>query len=1349
MHEPSSLIFSAKTSRKDDLPVLTDSQMKQRFYEDYVCDLTKEEDLKFQDKMQSIIKRLNPDHDFENEPIEFVLDQRDMDNAYYINLEGKHIIGITKSMIKEESLLHLVIGHEYGHLRSRVKGIEKNSKAEEAFSDLHLLSRLEELGLDATVAERFFTSEKPFSLDTVLLMSIADVHPLNSSRQGLIESALGVISSNFGGLNAEESRLKANSPEHKEFSNFINQSWQKTIDFNEANHAEIQLNRVDEILSQTRSLSKILFNKSLSTEKHKETISQICIHIDRIKRKDVQNPELTKKYSEVKDELNSIIEHIASNYDRLYGSDDSKAVNFLYEKSLEMNFHLNSSFDILGLREDVRSFVEAKDPEAIKKHARDIQNKITHSKAFFATRLEHLQQDSFATEDSAIAFRRGEFSPAWEDHIKSNDELVMKTLVNLGVFDNRLIDYFGIIDYARASDQIICTSSRLGDAMIVDYPDENGEIKYRDHIIFNLEFQEIVFYEISVQREDQLKKMTHDLTAEIFEAGFATKKQLEDLKTLSSIDIMHAYSVDSGDLREAVKKTPVIPGLSHAEQNLDLFFELIEKSESLQLLDDAHEDITNKLQELLNSENIDTYKEMLTRLIAKSEGQHQLRFVLSQSILDNPNIWTNLEEKAQFLNKVSIFSLDGEDTQDWHNLSHGLSLEINYDNGWLVQIREAFNQDDVEDLDGLKDRLKIITNLTQGALEDNTFSASWACSEICECLDLLDSTEDVNLVELVMSLPKGALRQNERFRSHVMDLLSDYDFSETKLEDRLNFLEIISSENLIEDPTIEDKIISRGIEQIDDISDINERLINIERFYATSATDWPGLRSKLNSKWVQTVEEISKGDDDLVYDLASKASKKLSQRDFNSLSSLLADKINSQEELSNKLGALANEGIIDTAVNAGQKTVGIIETIKHIANVDVGVRDAITDLLHDNTTKNRRRLEANLTRAVDRQQGYISVQAMMNSDQSGSKKSLKDFLQENQHTKDRLFEVFHNNFWNSPLYARAGILKEIMLPYQADEDMKEQFFWGTARYVIDKLVDSDDPSAKDTRNTLVNFCKVLSHRERPLFISAVLAAAEQTKGLAGEDATGKRLATLFSMMGPAWIKLGQAIHSFDKTPENIREGMEMMKLDVDAPTRWDLFKHIKKTIPHELRNKIVNVGERLGSASYYYVYKVTHDDGKDYALALLKPHAKNRSEHGFKQMSGLISEKKSNGEDSTYLSSLEGLVNQSKQMAKVETDNANVAFQEQVAIENNAETTVKVNGQAFEIDVARNIITGDGFRLMELAQGQTFNEIDKSNDPEFYKNFGLGYHTLELTNILSGNYFDEDRHGGQLKLTEN
>lgn len=69
-------------------------------------------------------------------------------------------------------------------------------------------------------------------------------------------------------------------------------------------------------------------------------------------------------------------------------------------------------------------------------------------------------------------------------------------------------------------------------------------------------------------------------------------------------------------------------------------------------------------------------------------------------------------------------------------------------------------------------------------------------------------------------------------------------------------------------------------------------------------------------------------------------------------------------------------------------------------------------------------------------------------------------------------------------------------------------------------------------------------------------------------------------MGPAEVKLEQAIHSHPKTPDELTDDMGSLKDSADIPDRWKHFDMPDKTLPAQVRVKVDRLGRALGSGSY-------------------------------------------------------------------------------------------------------------------------------------------------------------------------
>lgn len=352
-------------------------------------------------------------------------------------------------------------------------------------------------------------------------------------------------------------------------------------------------------------------------------------------------------------------------------------------------------------------------------------------------------------------------------------------------------------------------------------------------------------------------------------------------------------------------------------------------------------------------------------------------------------------------------------------------------------------------------------------------------------------------------------------------------------------------------------------------------------------------------------------------------------------------------------------------------------------------------------------------------------------------------------------KILYENFWSAPLEARAVIIARMLksaVNNNETQENEQQHSWEKVfDLVMDTLISPEDDSveAKYARDIMHSYIKSRSDYERELIMSAMMVANRNIGNDKGN--IGKALKLFLENMGPAEIKLGQAIASHPDTPENIRIELQKLKSSADMPARWTIYEWIRtENIPEELW-KDQYLGEILGSASYY----TTTALGEDKVLRILRPEAREKATKGFKVIRSTVDDLK--GKEATsdlsyreLTSSVQEMVIQAARMSEIETDHEVGQQQYQYAKEIYDGVTIASGGQEFPLKVMDWKAKGQNWIIMDRANGPTFNAMP-DNTPEqleYKRAFAKAYIVFEITNILSGKKFDHDKHGAQLSIDE-
>ncbi len=385
---------------------------------------------------------------------------------------------------------------------------------------------------------------------------------------------------------------------------------------------------------------------------------------------------------------------------------------------------------------------------------------------------------------------------------------------------------------------------------------------------------------------------------------------------------------------------------------------------------------------------------------------------------------------------------------------------------------------------------------------------------------------------------------------------------------------------------------------------------------------------------------------------------------------------------------------------------------------------------------------------------YIDVKMREKYENSGfddDKKHLKKIL---ANTRSRDCKILYENFWSAPLKPRSvitsRILKSSVRIHGENEDHGQQAWERVFATVMNNIISPDDESveAKYAREVMHSYIKSRSDYERVLILSAMMVANRNIGGDTGN--IGKALKLFLENMGPAEIKLGQAIASHPNTPQKIKDELQELKGAADSPPRWALFDWIRaENIPTELW-KYQYLGDILGSASYYTTTAL--GDGK--VLRILRPEAREKAAKGFRVIRLAVDDLKDKDAASDLklhdlTSSVQEMVIQAAKMSDIETDHEIGVQQYGHTKEADHGVVLKSGGDIFKLRVMDWRVTGKNWIIMDRAKGPTFKDLPETAPAQlaYKKNFAKAYVLYQLEKrILAGKKFDHDRHWEQLSI---
>ena len=343
----------------------------------------------------------------------------------------------------------------------------------------------------------------------------------------------------------------------------------------------------------------------------------------------------------------------------------------------------------------------------------------------------------------------------------------------------------------------------------------------------------------------------------------------------------------------------------------------------------------------------------------------------------------------------------------------------------------------------------------------------------------------------------------------------------------------------------------------------------------------------------------------------------------------------------------------------------------------------------------------------------------------------------------QLYELF----WSQSAEVRAIALKLLLLPPQSEYEDRtegsESHYAKAFSFVADQIFPEGMRYGTEARDILRIFLEETDPSLRGFMLGALMSASEKIAGAPEEYTAGKRLAMILSMLGPAEKKLGQAINSHPLTPEDLRSDTKSIKSHSDPLNRWDLLERISEALPPEYKDTFPRFGRAFGAASYYLAVECD-----DTVLSILRPHARTLADTGLARMERVATRLEQIDSLRNVAGPFVESIRQAREMIEVETDHETGVHQQRNAWRRYEGVSVTVEGERFDIHTAAWKACGPEFRHQEKVAGEHFLDLLQDNDPRdpFTRKAAIAYLSVEFLNLLSGDTFDHDSHGANVKI---
>ncbi len=334
--------------------------------------------------------------------------------------------------------------------------------------------------------------------------------------------------------------------------------------------------------------------------------------------------------------------------------------------------------------------------------------------------------------------------------------------------------------------------------------------------------------------------------------------------------------------------------------------------------------------------------------------------------------------------------------------------------------------------------------------------------------------------------------------------------------------------------------------------------------------------------------------------------------------------------------------------------------------------------------------------------------------------------------------IIHENFWGANLMLRSLVMERLLGAYSSNEDKK-------LNLVIDTYFKKDSPYYKDAVIVLNCVYKNLKYYERMLVLSALLSAGqnEDNSSISNGEQVGRGLKMFFQTKGGAFVKFGQLLSYLPALDSDIRKELATLRDRADIPNRDEIFEIMRESLPKSEFKKISYVGNVLGGGSIYITVHVKYD-GRDCVIALMRPNTREKINGGLDVIEGTIDDMAA--QDKKF-EQLKNIVAQAKKSCASEIDIEQDHDKYVRAVKAYETLRVHTPTADYSPDVARWINFGcdskknNAYKIMEMAPGKSLTSTDWTEEEKH--DMAMAYVALELSILLSGGYWDTDRHQGQ------
>jgi hypothetical protein len=345
------------------------------------------------------------------------------------------------------------------------------------------------------------------------------------------------------------------------------------------------------------------------------------------------------------------------------------------------------------------------------------------------------------------------------------------------------------------------------------------------------------------------------------------------------------------------------------------------------------------------------------------------------------------------------------------------------------------------------------------------------------------------------------------------------------------------------------------------------------------------------------------------------------------------------------------------------------------------------------------------------------------------------------HWRDSM-RLAYSNFWEATLPLRATMCANLFFP---EQELSAQRYLEVFERVLKIAIPDDVQNRSGLLTWTRAYIQGKDRYKQPFYLAALATATLDTaNNPEAESKVGSVLASLAEQMGPAELKFAQAADGHPGVPEDCRPDPVRVKTRADVPYRWKFFETLEKQLSQQEMGLFRHIGPITNAGSIYITAQATAVDGRIGALSLERLYTANRADSGFRGLERMID---NHGGSDFERRIAKEMVDEGRRIVRDELDVSQLPEKVRNLKKLYSGAVVTVDGTEYRSDFVDLYAHGEHFRFTQWVDGQHTVEVLNAADgsPDEKRKLAVALVAIELTAILKGLPFCNDRHGGNSK----